>query len=143
MQAEKKIHEAQFPILSLIFQRSCDGYQCLILVFSVVYLDSCGCIGWVDPVRVFEKVSFHFFFSSFSFLFFFLFFLFFSFLFFIFFFCLFLGGPFSSGALGHCPGLCYVACPYLKVFSFLPGLHRRNQKSYSQKNSVMQYSRET
>ena len=107
VQAGKKVIRPQFPIFRLIFQRSCDGYQCLIFVFSVIYLDSWGgdisssYIEW-GPRPSIWKVSFLFlfflFFSSFSFLFF-------SFLFFSSFAFLvsFSGAPFSSGAPGHCP----------------------------------------
>ena len=42
---------APIPINCLIFQRLCDDYKCLILVFSVIYLDSWGYIGW-GTVRV-------------------------------------------------------------------------------------------
>ena len=87
------------PIVPLTFQRLCDDYQCLFLLFSVIYLDSWGYTGGV-PVWVFEK--FCDLFSSFSFLF---------FLFLFFFFCLSLGGSFNSGAPGHClpmPPSCYA-----------------------------------
>ena len=86
-----------FSIVPLIFQRLCDDYQCLILVFSVICLDSWGYIGW-GPFQVFE--NFRSLFSFLHFLFFF------SFLFFHFLFCLSLSpsrGPFSSWAPGHCP----------------------------------------
>ena len=72
----------QLPIFRFIFQRSCDDYQCLILVFSVIYLDSWGYrVGVPRPgIFFFYFFSFlHFFFVSFS------------------------GGPFSSRAPGHCP----------------------------------------
>ena len=111
MQAEK-IHEAPIPIFRLIFRRLCDDYQCLILVFSVIYLDSCnGDISGGWPSSGFWKVLFPLFFSSYSFSFLFFFFSFsfvfsfvFSFLFFSSFSILSLSrGPFSSGAPGHCP----------------------------------------
>ena len=81
MQAEKEHTEPKFSIVPRTFQRLCDDYQCLILVFSVIYLDSWDISGGV-PVRVFEKFrSLFYFLSFFSFFFFF-----FSFLLFIFFF---------------------------------------------------------
>ena len=40
MQAEKEYTGPQFRIVRLIFQRLCDNNQCLILVFSVIHLDS-------------------------------------------------------------------------------------------------------
>ena len=98
----KKIHRAQIPIVRLIFQRLCDDYQCLILVFSVIYFDSWEYTGGA-PVPVFEKFS-----SLFSFLPFPLFsFLFFTFfLSFLFFWSLSLGAPLSQGPLDmHCPSM--------------------------------------
>ena len=92
---KKKCIRPKFPIFRLIFQRSWFWY----------FLSSTqrhGDISSRAPVRVFEKFRFLFpflfFFSSFSFL------------FFIFFFVsflgpLYLGGPFSSGAPGHCPSM--------------------------------------
>ena len=77
---------------------------CLILVFSVICLDSWGYIGWGFQSGYLKSFVL-FFFSSFSF---------FSFIFFIFFFCLSLGGPFSSLAPGHCPPMppsCYATDP--------------------------------
>ena len=72
-------------------------FSMLILIFSVIYVDSRGYIGWA-PVRVFEKFR-----SLFSFIFFlFFFFPFFFYSSFSFFPCL-SGGPFSSGVPGHCP----------------------------------------
>ena len=111
---KKKYMRPYFPIFRLIFQRSCDHYRCLILVFSVLYLKSWGYIGW-GPVRVFKK--FRFLSRAFSSFFYFLFFLFFSFLPFLFsfFFCLFflwggllLRGPWTLSihaiqSLHHCP----------------------------------------
>ena len=99
VQAGKKVTRPQFPIFRLILQRSCDGYQCLIFVFSVIYLDSWGgdisssYIEW-GPRPSIWKVSFLF---SFLPLLFFLFFSSFAFL------VSFSGAPFSSGAPGHCP----------------------------------------
>ena len=87
IQAEKQYMGPKFPIVHLVFQRLRDGYQCLILIFSFIYLDLWGYISGGAPVRVFEKfrsLFFLFFLSSFLF-FFFLFFVFFlfSFLFFL------------------------------------------------------------
>ena len=65
MQAEK-IYEAPILHFSFHIPRSCDDYQCLILVFSVIYLDSWGYIGW-GPRPGIWKISFPLF-SSFSFL---------------------------------------------------------------------------
>ena len=79
----KRIHGVQ------ILHCSCDDYQFLILVFSVIYLNSWGYIGW-GPVRVFEKfhsLSFFTLFSIFHFIFHFC--------------CLSLGGPICSGSPGH------------------------------------------
>ena len=96
MQAEK-IHKVTIPIFHLIFRRSCDDYQCLILVFSVIYLDSWGYIGWVTPSGYLKSFVPSFFFS-FPFFIFFLFFIFFSFFFsflhFLFFFLFFSFLPF-------------------------------------------------
>ena len=86
MQAEKEYTGPQIYIVPLIFQRLYDDYQCLILVFSVIYLDLWGYIGWGLHPGIW-KVSFSIWFSSFSF--------FFSFLFVTFFFPL-SWGPFSS-----------------------------------------------
>ena len=48
-----------------MFQRMCDDYQCLILIFSVIYLDSWGYIGWWPPSGYLKSLV-----LSFSFLFF-------------------------------------------------------------------------
>ena len=85
---------SSISIVPFIFQRLCDDlYQCLILVFFVIYLDSWGMgiyrVG--APVREFENFC-----SLFSFFLFF-------FLFYSSLFSLSLGGPFSSWAPGHCP----------------------------------------
>ena len=57
----------------LIFQRLCDDYQCLILLFSVTYLNSWGYIGWGPPSRYLKIFILSFLFVLF-YLFFFLFF---------------------------------------------------------------------
>ena len=74
-------------------------FSMLILIFSVIYVDSRGYIGW-GPRSGIWKVSFSLFFYFLPFLFFFPFF--FSILHFLFFPRL-SGGPFSSGVPGHCP----------------------------------------
>ena len=80
MQAEKEYMGPQFPIVRFIFKRLCDDNQCLILVFSVICLDS-----WGAPSGYFKSFVLSF--------------LFFFFHYFIFFLiCFSLGGPFSSGA---------------------------------------------
>ena len=81
----------QFPIVRLIFQRFCDDNLCLVLVFSVIYLDSWGIYRVRTPVRVFKKVTFSLFFSSFSFLF--------SFLHFLFYLFFLSGAPLAPGPL--------------------------------------------
>ena len=50
----KRKHRPQFLIVRLIFQRLCDYYQCMILVFSLIYLDIWVYIRW-GPVRLLEK----------------------------------------------------------------------------------------
>ena len=103
MQVEKK--NTWGPIFRLIFQRSSDDYQCLILVFSVIYLDLWGYIGW-GPRPGIWKVSFPLFNSSFSFLFFSL--CFFSFV-------SFLGPTLAPGHPGHRPPMppsCYATDTY-------------------------------
>ena len=87
MQIEKENMGRQCSIVCLIFQRLCDDYQC-----------------GGAPSGYLKSFVLPFLFFFFSFLFFSLFsFLFFSFLYFLF--CLSLGGPFSSGATGHCPSM--------------------------------------
>ena len=73
----KRIHGALILHCSVYISKIVWWLKCLILVFSVIYLNSWGYIGW-GPVRVFKKFR-----SLFSFLPFF-----FSFLFFIFIVCL-------------------------------------------------------
>ena len=96
-----------FPIVRLIFQRSCDDYQYLIFVFFCHLLRLMGIYRVGAPSEYLKSfvpyflVFLFFSFLFFSFLFSFLFFFFFSFLHFLF--CLFLEGPFSSRAPGHCP----------------------------------------
>ena len=80
-------------------KRLCEDYRCLILIFSVIYLDSRGYIGWGPRLWRYLK-SFVLFFSSLPFPFPFLFFLIFHFL--SLFVCL-SRGPFNSGAPGHRP----------------------------------------
>ena len=49
-----------------IFQRLCNDYQCLILAFSVIYLESRGYIGWGHPSGYLKSFVLSFlFFSSF------------------------------------------------------------------------------
>ena len=104
----KRIHGAQIPIVRLIFQRLCDDNQCLFVCLFVCFffhllrlmgIYRVGPRPGIEKFRsLFSFLPFIFiFFSSFSFLF--LFFL----SFFFFFLSLSLGGPFSSGAPGHCP----------------------------------------
>ena len=61
MQAEKEYMGPKFSIVPLILQRLCDDNKCLILVFSVIYLDSWGYIGW-GPRPGIWTVSFSLFF---------------------------------------------------------------------------------
>ena len=128
MQDENEYMGPRFPNVHLIFQRLCDGYQCLIL-FSFIYLDLWGYIGWRPPSGYLKSfvLSFLFFSSSyfFSFLFFllsfsfsFFFFSFFSFLFFMFFFCLSLSGaPVAPGPLDIVHPCHPVATPLYTVSS--------------------------
>ena len=111
MQAEKKnTWGPQFPIVRLIFQRFCDDNLCLVLVFSVIYLDSWGIYRVRTPVRVFKKVTFSLFFSSFSFLF--------SFLHFLFYLFFLSGAPLAPGPLDIVHPCHLVATPlYGKRFS--------------------------
>ena len=113
----KKNMGLQFSIVLLIFKRLCDDYQCLILIFSVIYfrtpVDISG--AWAPRPGIW-KVLFSLFFSSF--------FLFFSFLFFIF---VFFGGvsllwaPLAPGPLDIVHPCHPVATPlpmalfYLKI----------------------------
>ena len=90
LQCSRAYMGSSISIVPFIFQRLCDDlYQCLILVFSVIYLDSRG-NGDISgaPVRVFEKFR-----SLFSFLPF----LFFFFLFYSSLFSLSLGAPLAPG----------------------------------------------
>ena len=87
----KRKHRALNLHCSSYISNLCNDYQCLILVFSVTYVDSWGYIGH-GPRPGIWKISFSLSFPSF-----FLFYSSFSF------FPLSLGGPFSSGAPGHCP----------------------------------------
>ena len=75
---KKKLYGAQFLVVRLILQRLCDDNQCLILVFSVIYLNKWGYIWWGPPSGYLKSFSS---FSSVCLLFFFLFFIFFSLLF--------------------------------------------------------------
>ena len=75
-----------------MFQRLCDDYQCLILVFFVIYR-LMGIYQVGAPSRYLKSFVLSFLFFLFLFF----------FLFYSSFFCLSLGGPFSSGAPGHCP----------------------------------------
>ena len=102
---KKNTRGSSISIVPFIFQRLCDDlYQCLILIFSVIYLDSWGMgIYRVGPPSGYLK----------SFILSFLFILLFFFLVYIYssLFSLSLGGPFSSGAPGHCPPMppsCYA-----------------------------------
>ena len=95
--SRKRIHGALNLHCSSYISKIVWWYQCLISVFSVIYLRLMGLYRVGAPVRVFEKFRslslFFLFFLSFSY--------FFSILHFLF--SLSLGGPFSSGAPGHCP----------------------------------------
>ena len=64
----KKIHRGPNSPLLVSYFKDCVMVQCLILVFSVISLDSWGYIGWGLRPGIW-KCSFSFFFSSFSFFF--------------------------------------------------------------------------
>ena len=106
---KKKYMGPQFPIFCLIFQISCDDYQCLILVFSVIYLRLMGIYGGGGGRPGILKSffpSFHFFFFFFL-----------SFLFFVFFFSFvsFSGDPLAPGPLDIVHPCHPVATPLSKL----------------------------
>ena len=68
LQVEKEYMGPQFLIVRLIFQILCDDYQCMILVFSLIYLESWVYISCGGPSGFLKSVVLSFLFFPFIFL---------------------------------------------------------------------------